>query len=310
MDRKTPVIVLVLLVGILPVLWYVLNFDQLSPLEVDDTVRYIPLLDQTAVVITAFVIKPLYMLISLVLVWKLRNSRSPELTSLYWGLLAFFIGEAFCSINYLFYQDTSIFSEYLHNLGMVVSFGFIIYALWEGVDSYLIQYSHPKKRCSLIGLCSACIKNQDVPCRLHQIFQLLILVLSILALIPLSAEIQETSYNTYIFNTLYTYRRYPVHQIFEIRYCPIIALVMLISTFLILQRSKERNIPYLARVLFAAGFGALGFGSFRLFFNSVFSQDLSWAASWEEITEFILMAVIAYFLWLFRKPLELSIGKT
>ena len=305
MTRKAFLITLIVVAGVLPILWYVLFFDHESGIKADETIRYIPLIDQAAVVVTAFVIKPLYMLVSLALAWRLRRSSSPDLVALRWGMIAFFVGEAFCSINYLVFQDKSVLSEYLHNFGMVVAFGFFAYAFLEGMDRHIVQYSHPRKRCALIGLCEACVKNQDVPCRFRQLFQLGILVLSLLVFIPLLAQIREISYYTYIFDTLYNYTRLKAHQLFEIRYAPLLALVMFLSAFVVVQKPGEKQVPDLARIFLAAGIGALGFGVFRLFFGSVFAQNLAWAASWEEITEFLLMIIIPCVLWVFRKALAI-----
>ena len=309
MNKKTYVITLVVTAGIVPILFYIFFLDYLPPTQADETIRYIPLLDQLMVVITAFVIKPLYMLISFSLVWILKNARSSDLIALRWGLLAFFIGEAFCSINYLIFHDKSILSEFLHNYGMVVSFAFIGYAFQESLDKYVIQYSHPTKRCSFIGLCNNCIKSQDVPCRVKQIFKFSLIILGSLAFIPLLAEVREISYYVDIIGTPYNFIRPRVHQLFEIRYSPLLALLMFLIAFLSMHFSKEKQIPELARISVFAGIGALGFGIFRLFFNSVFAKNLAWSASWEELTEFILMIAIAYLIWLFRKALKIFSAK-
>ena len=309
MNKKAYVITLVIVAGVMPIIFYALFLTHLPPTQPDETIRYIPLLDQAMVVITAFVIKPLYMLISFSLVWILRNACSSDLIALRWGLLAFFIGEAFCSINYLIFHDKSILSEFLHNYGMVVSFAFIGYAFQESLDKYVIQYSHPTKRCSFIGLCNNCVKSQDVPCRIYQLFKFVLLVLGLLAFIPLLAEVREISYYVDIVGTPYNFIRPRVHQLFEIRYAPIFAILMFLTAFFSTQFSKEKQIPELARISVFAGIGALGFGTFRLFFNSVFAENLAWSASWEELTEFILMVAIAYLLWIFRKTLKIFPAK-
>jgi hypothetical protein len=313
MDLETPfrtnskhaISALVLAVGILPIIGYAWFISPASVPQAEEVIRHIPFVDQTMVVITAFLLKPLYMLISLVLAWVLRRSHKHELIILRWGLLAFFLGEAFCSINYLVFNDKSVFSEFLHSYGMVVSLGFIGYALLEGLDKYIIQYTHPDKQCAFISLCRECVKNQNVSCRARQLFQLASFTLAFLALLPLLAEIQETSYFSYIYSTLYNYTRLKAHLLFEIRYCPLVALVMFMTAFIVLLFSKEKQIPELARVSLSAGMGALGFGVFRLFLNSIFDQNLAWAAVWEEISEFSLMVTIAYILWLFRKPFHI-----
>lgn len=83
---------------------------------------------------------------------------------------------------------------------------------------------------------------------------------------------------------------------------------MFLSTFIILQRSKEQLTPNLVHIFLSAGIGALGLGFFRLILGSIYAYNLSWADSWEEITEFLLMIIITYILWLFRQRLGISIG--
>jgi hypothetical protein len=239
----------------------------------------------------------------------LRKSRDSSLVPLRWGLLAFFIGEAFCAINYLVFHDQSYFAEYLHNFGMVTSFGFVCYALLDGLDRRVIQYSDPEKRCVLTGLCGSCIKSQKVQCRIHKLFQMTTLAFGLLTFIPLAAKISEISYDAHIFGAQYNYTWLIVDQLFEIRYCPLLALAMFLLAFLVMARSKEQFIPTLTKILYSAGVGALGFGLFRLFLNSTFIQNLAWADSWEEITEFTLMIIIAYVLYLFQERLGIKIGK-
>jgi hypothetical protein len=309
MDKKPSLIMLALLAFTLPIAWYLSGIGPIPSLHETETIRSISLLDQIVVVFTAFVMKPLYMLISLILVWLIRKSRDPNLVALRWGLLAFFTGEAFCAINYLIFQDQSYLAEYFHNFGMVASFGFIGYALLEGLDRHVIQYSDPQKRCALIGLCGSCIKTQAVSCRIHKLFQLTALTLGLLTFIPLLVKVSEISYNANIFDTLYNYTWLKVDQLFELRYCPLLALVMFISAFLITLRSKVTSIPALAKIFLSAGVGALGFGLFRLFLNSIYLQNLAWADSWEEITEFLLMIIISYILYLFRQRLDINIGQ-
>jgi hypothetical protein len=309
MDKKALVIILIVVAFILPVLLYPSVMGLEPPMPIEETVRDIPLLDQTVVVLTAFVIKPLYMLLSLILAWALRKSHDSSLIPLRWGLLAFFIGEAFCAINYLVFHDHSHLAEYLHNFGMVTSFGFICYALLDGLDKRVIQYSDPGKRCALIGLCGSCIKSQEVLCGIRKLFQLALLAFGLLTFIPLAAKISGISYDAYIFGTRYNYTWLKVDQLFEIRYSPSLAMVMFLLAFLVMIFSKAQIIPTMARILCSAGVGALGFGLFRLFLNSTFMQNLAWADSWEEITEFTLMVFIAYMLYLFHERFGIKIGK-
>ena len=308
MDKKSLVIPLIIVAFSLPIMWDVFNFVPASSLSETEIVRPMSFFNQVVVVFTAFVLKPLHMLISIILVWIIRKSRTLDLIALRWGLLALFIGEAFCAINYLLFRDRSSFVEYLHSFGMVVSFGFIAYALLEGLDRRIIQYSNPQKRCAFVGLCASCIKTQPVPCRLRNIFHLASLTLGLLTFIPLTTEVNEISYNSYIFGTIYNYNWLAVNQLFEIRYDPLLALVMFLSAFVILQRSKNQLTPKSVSVFLSAGIGALGLGFFRLIFGSIFAYNLSWADSWEEITEFLLIIIITYILLQFRQRLEINVG--
>lgn len=296
--------VLILVAGIIPVIGWSLLSKQASPPQVKEATRYIPLLDQTLVVITAFVVKPLYMLISLVLAWLLHRARSRELIALRWGLLAFFLGEAFCAINYLVFNDKSILMEFLHSYGMVVSFGLFGYALLEGLDKHIVQYSQPDKRCAFASLCRECVKSQHVPCRVRQASQLMLLVLLLLAFIPLCVEAHEISYYTYIYGTLYNYTWLKPEILFETRYCPLLAFLAFMTALVNLQISKDKQVPDSARAFLSAGVAAFGFGLFRLFLNGIFSHNLAWASIWEEITEFMLMLIITCLLWWFRRALD------
>jgi hypothetical protein len=309
MDKKLPVIILLIVAFTLPVLLYRSGMEVETPTAKDEAVHIIPYLDQIIVVLTAFVIKPLYMLLSLTLAWFLRKSHDTSLAPLRWGLLAFFIGEAFCAINYLVFRDQSHLAEYFHNFGMVTSFGFICYALLDGLDRRVIQYSDPEKRCSFASLCNSCIKSQKGQCRVYRLLQLTTLTFGLLAFIPLVSKISGVSYDAFIFGTRYNYTWLKVDQLFELRYCPLLAMTMFLSAFLTMAFSKEQFIPTMAKILYSTGVGALGFGLFRFFLNSAFTQNLAWADSWEEITEFTLMIIIAYVLYLFHERLGIQIGK-
>jgi hypothetical protein len=205
------------------------------------------------------------------------------------------------------FQDQSYFAEYLHNFGMVVSFGFLCYALLEGLDERIIKYSNPRKQCAFIGLCGSCVKTQPVTCRVKNLLQATSLSLGLFTAIPLTIAINEISYNSYIFSTLYNYIWQKADQLFEIRYCPIIALVMFLAAFIILQYSKVHSALKTAQIFISAGVGALAFSMFRLFLNTVYMQNLSMADSWEEISEFLMITIIAYILFQFHQRLNVNV---
>lgn len=261
---------------------------------------------QWVAVVAGFVIKPIYMLLSLFLIILLRRQKSFDLVLLKWGLASFFLGEAACSVNYLFFNEQSLFYEYLHSLGMVISFAFVGMALLEGVDQRIIRYSDPESKCSLISLCHGCIKYKEVPCGLKNVFEIMTLFLVILTMIPLSAVPVPVSYNTIILGTFYNYTHAGIHQLYEIRSCPLIAIALFIFSWIALKiRSKESFIY--AKIFLGVGVGHLGFSMFRLYLLSVFNGEMVWFVFWEEFTEFMLMVGVGWVIWIFKdRLLQLS----
>lgn len=297
----------VLVAGLLPLLLYWLllgHVDAWTTLlngpapAFRDTGRF----EQWLVVIVAFGIKPAYMLISLLSIIWLWRQRAPDLVALRWGLIAFWLGENACSVNFLIVHGSSDFWEYLHNLGMAVCFSFVTYALLEGTDRRLIKYSPAKDRCAALSLCRACIKyDADVPCGLRRVFTMLLPATVVLAAMLLCADMKPAAYDTAIMGSGVHYSETLSDQLFEIRYCPVLAILLLAASWLVLLFKRE-PVP-LAKVLFAAAMGPFGFGLMRLFLAAVFREDLIQYVVWEEITELVFVAAVAFVLLVFRHSL-------
>jgi rhodanese-related sulfurtransferase len=122
--------------------------------------RESPSYEQWASVLTGFGVKPFYMALALALAIIVWRSRWPELVALRWGLLAFFVGEAFCAVNFLVFHDDSYMTEFLHSYGMVLCFGFTTWAAFEGMDRWLIRYTDAARPCAALSLCRQCIKTR------------------------------------------------------------------------------------------------------------------------------------------------------
>jgi hypothetical protein len=259
-------------------------------------------LEQWTSVLTGFVVKPFYTVLALALVVLLWRQTAPDLTALRWALICFFVGENCCATNYLAFGDRSALFEYLHSYGMVLCFGLTIYALLEGIDRRLLKLSDPDGRCAAVGLCQRCIKHSDVACGLRRVFQFLIPAVMLVALAPLCAALIPVSYNTMIFGTFYNYSHPIVHQVFEMRYLPVAAIVLLGVSLLLLRPAKQDAMLW-SKVFFAAGIGAMGFGFFRMFLVHCYRDNLVWFAAWEEITEVLFVLGVALVLWTFRGAL-------
>jgi len=259
--------------------------------------------EQWLVVVVAFGIKPIYILITTLLIIWLWRQRAPDLVALRWGLMAFWLGETACSVNYMFIQGNSDLWEYLHNFGMAVCFSFVTYALMEGTDRRLIKYSSAKDRCAALSLCRACIKyDTDVPCGLRRVFTMLLPATIVLAAMLLTADLEPAGYDTSIMGSSVHYSETFSDQLFEIRYCPVLAILLLTASWLVLLFKRKEPVP-LAKVLFAAAMGPFGFGLMRLFLASVFREDLIQYVVWEEITELVFTSAVAFILFVFRHSL-------
>ena len=300
--EKILVVILIAVFGmLLPIGYYFLNgiptdaglvgFQSSSAIE------------QHAAVVTAFVVKPIYMLTSFLIAILLWKRSELVLKSLKWAMIYFFIGESFCAANYLFAENHDAhLLEYLHGLGMVLSFGFMAYALFEWIDRYALQYSESGKKCSLSGFCRQCAKYEDVSCGLQSLFVFLGFAGALIALMPLTSELYSISYNTEIWGTPYNYNHPIVYQLAEVRYYPALASVMFLTGALLLK-FKQHKPMHPSKIFFAGAIGASGFSLFRFLVFQGYRDNLVWMDFWEETTELLYIAGIVAILWYFRRSL-------
>jgi rhodanese-related sulfurtransferase len=262
--------------------------------------RESPSVEQWTAVITGFVIKPTYTILSLVCFILLWRCKAADLTALRYAMIAFFCGENCCAANYLIYQDGSYLLEYLHIFGMLLCFGLVVFALLDGIDRRIIKYSDPKAACAALGLCRECIKYAAVPCGLQRMFLWMLPALMILCFMPLTADFVLDSYNTRILGTMYNYSHAVVHQLNEIRYLPLVALAMFAVSWTVLKYKKYEPVAW-SKAFFSAGAGALGFSLFRMILLHCYRDNMVWFAAWEEITELLFILGIGITLAIFRE---------
>jgi len=286
----------VLIGGILPLIVYWPSFNQSVPQE---PLRGVATFEQWLVVITAFGVKPLYMLLSLVWIICLWRRQATDLLALRWGMILFLGGEIACATNYLVFDGKSAVADYFHSYGMAVGFSFVAYAFLEGMDLRLMRYSAVKDRCAALGLCRSCAKYADVPCGCRRLALFFLPALVVLTFLLPCAALNPVSYQVAILGSVQNFSNPMWSQLFESRYCAWVSLSLFLISWLVLL-FKRNNSMAVAKVLLAAGMGPLGFGIMRLFLRSAYSQDLAWANIWEEITELLFVSGVGLVLWMFR----------
>jgi len=305
--RKNLVAVNLLALGVCATvaLVYWLAFDALPAAGIPaDTQPRQPmsLVKQWLVVLTAFGVKPFYLLVSLGVVLWLWRQRSPDLTALRWGLIWFWAGEQSCTVNWLLYAGASEGWEYLHNFGMVAGFAFVFWAVMEGVDGRLIHFSAENERCTALALCRRCSKYADEPCGFRRVFLITVPAAAVLALLPLTAGFKLTSYGANVLGAAVCYSHSPASQWFELRLCPALALACFAVAWLGLCSQGKQAVSR-SKLFFAAGLGPLSFGLMRMSLVATFSNDLMWFEAWEEWTELLFVLSVVCLLWTFRHGL-------
>ncbi len=246
--------------------------------------------EQLMLVLSAFVVKPLYMILSFLLFFLLKRT-SLTIRALRYSMLAFFLGEAFCAINYLFTNEESLVLEYLHSFGMLVSFGFVIFAALHYVSQNIIRFENKQQNCLFIKDCKQCYKYKSVSCKLQNSMLFVTIIFFILAFIPLLVPILPISYNTNIYDTFYNSTHFNIFQLFEKRYLSHVSILLFFISFLSVKFFSDF---FYAKIFFSAAMGMLSFSFFRIVLLSLFAENMIWFAVLEEITELMFIITLLY----------------
>lgn len=252
-------------------------------------------LEQFVICLASFGLKPLYELMALIVACFIWRRPEPHWRTLRWGLLAFFLGENACAVNYLFYGLENFTWEFWHCYGMLVAFGLISYALVDFVDHQLIHYSQKDTSCAFASLCKSCYKHQPVACNLWILFLFTIPAILILCLMPLSAPFKNFMSVGSVFGADVIFTHSIMQQLYEIRIYPLLAMLFLAAAWLLLFTGKEAGLTS-SKLFFSAGLGMLGFSLMRFLIYWSFSDSILWAEAWEEMTEFMFVLSIVIML--------------
>lgn len=286
MQKSILIFILIVVAGLIPITIYFIETDSLDMDTASLPSRNLTLPEQQAQAFAGLLVKPVYMMLSLIIILALIGQTRPQIIALHWGQITFLAGEIFCAINFYIYKHESILSEYLHSYGMVLAFGFTSFALLEGWDMRF---------------------GSRIRSRLRReagaIIRFIIPMLAILAFIPLLAPLQTDAYAVSILGFPYSYTRFDFYETYERRILPLIALVAFIVAYLPLLKKSELLIPHITKIFVCVGIGTLGFSFFRVALNAIFVDNLVWFEFWEETTELMFVGAIGLVLWNFKQML-------
>lgn len=263
----------------------------------------------TAVLLVAvsFGVKPLYMALSLALALALARVKERDLWLLRQALVAFFVGESLCALNYLAAGLQNDPMEVGHLLGMMAFGALLPWALFDLVDRRILRLTDPVVPCVGIRLCGACWKRQDasgrpVGCGLHRLMQWALPALALLALIPFCLALEPGHMVVPVLGTDVVYGSTLFLQVVEFRAFPLLALACFLVAWALLLRGR-RGLE-LSKPFFFLGQGALTFVLLRFFFRFAWRPSPPWADIWEEVTELVAILGVGILLLTFRRQLD------
>jgi rhodanese-related sulfurtransferase len=253
---------------------------------------------QWAAMVSGLGFKPVYMALTLALILGLWRTRDRDIALIRRGLLAFFIGEAFCALNYLLFGGANDFFDMLHGLGMVLMGALLSWGMAVFLDERMVHVSAAASVCVFKRLCGPCWKNQKAPCRLHRLLVFAAPALAVLALMPWCLPLRSLYQVSKVYATPVLYSYSPGLQLIDFRAYSLLALVFFVFAMARLLRGAPDFRA--AQFSFFAGVGLLSFSLFRFFLLETYRQSPAWMDFWEEATELIMILGLCWFLFHYR----------
>jgi rhodanese-related sulfurtransferase len=254
---------------------------------------------QWLTVLTGFLVKPGYMLLALVAAILLRRARTPGTVALRRSLWCFFLGEAFCALNYLAFDEENLIADHLHSVGMLLAMAFGAWAAWNGLHRHAI--GSDGSRCALGGVCRPC--TRDRICRADQALPLIAGGLMLAACVPLTTDpIPAWVSLTTVLGTPYAYRHDMAQQLIEVRWYPLCGLALALWSLVPWWRGQ----PAVATAWLCAAAGAIGFALFRVLLVQVWRDDPAWFLAWEELSEFASLIAVWWWMPVLRRHAEVA----
>ncbi|MCP4217135.1 MAG: hypothetical protein GY765_20985 [bacterium] len=262
--------------------------------------------EQWLVVVTGLMIKPVYMLLSLLLIIALWKQAKEHMVLLRWALMLFLAGEAFCAANFIFAGDKSAVMNVLHGAGMVGLSALLPLGLFSLLDRRVLHFSD-EATCAMQKLCGRCWKHENISCGMQRLFIFAVPCFLFISLLPLTAPLKPMSYCMRVLESETEFVFSPVVMFWELRVFPLLAVVLFLVSLFFLLRGRVGMKR--AEVVFFIGFGFMLYSLFRFFLLYSFEGLPHWANFWEEVTELMTMVGLGVFFLVFRSQLGLFPGK-
>ncbi len=254
------------------------------------------------------VIKPCYMLLTLVLIiWLSRRQNSDRgLTLLLHGLIWFFAGEAFCAVNFYFHSPGFFYPfNLLHGLGMVAMSALIPLGLFRLLDEKVLHYGDPEGPCLVQRFCRHCAKREAVRCGLHDLMLFAPPALAIVAFMPWTADLHPVFFTTQVFGSALEYGDPLGNQLIELRAYPLLGVAGCVATLVLLLWGGPKSVRRVEPLLFVS-FGLVSYPLLRYLLVNAYLDQPYWSDFWEETTELLMILGLGLLLFVFRRQLGLN----
>jgi rhodanese-related sulfurtransferase len=264
----------------------------------------ISLSSQLAMTLAAFIVKPVYIVMTFLVIVMLWRKRSRDLVLIRYAMVFFFIGENACSMNYLVASNTSIWLEFVHGVGMVGMFFLLIWGLVVFFDERVVHYLDPERPCVFQRHCKLCWKKENVSCGLHRLAIYLLPALAFTAFIPVTMPLRPFSIIMPVFLSDVLWFKDFWNLFLEFRVYPILGALCFITSYF--WTRKGRHALPKAQLPFFLALGFTFYSYFRFGLLLTFNENQAWADWWEESTEFIMVALVMILLMVFKDQLGLK----
>lgn len=275
-----------------------------APVEaslIEPAVIHVGLFEQVLVVISGLVLKPTYMVLSLILILLLWRASSRGLSLVRQSMVLFLFGEGMCALNYVFTSGASDPLDLMHGLGML---GMGILLPWGAavlLDERVLRYEAADATCAFQRFCGHCWKREPVACGLHRLFQFAAPAMALVSVMPLTAGLAPVRPTVQVFDSQVVYAVTLPVQLMHFRLYPLVAVAAFLLSFLLLFGGR-RTFGWAQRAFFV-GLGFASFSLFKFFLFRTFRGAPWWADFWEEATELLATLAVLVGLFVFRRQL-------